>query len=564
MKKTLYTLLAVVISLVAVSCNEFLKETPKGQLTDNLAFTEPGDLESALGVLRYKVTRSAFGTTQFEHAYMGDDLATHPKSNKAAMREWDSFEISTSNERLLWHWQDKWLVIRAANFIIGGAENAPNSADEIAKAINTAKFWRAWAYFDLVRTYGALPLITDLNVDYGMGLSSIAVIYDQIVADLKDACNLPKENHSGLIPYVAGNINNDPNSGAAHALLACVYLNMAGWPLQKGAEYYNLCKQECEAVINGGYYYELYKDYRDIHSAKENFKNKEAIVNIYFSKDTGEGDSSLMCRGGIMDFPDCSDAWCDCRGELKFWKDFPDGYRKTVVYPKTCVRNVAIVDFWDDQVPVDNRFPYFGEKGWRSESNDPNNPVEYDFNDLSGFSQSGGWDIQAHMVIRLSEVYCWYAECCARAGDTATAIKYLNLVRNRAEGVDIGYPGAKKDFYTGKSKEQLIEGAYNEHRYEIGGWWSGAIQSCADDLIRLKRAEAHFNYRKNPTPINCGGKSLIEPYGPVGTWNDCQMFAHYPAEEQELNPNMAIPLEKKTTDEFINGTEVIYATETEK
>ena len=555
MKKTLYTLLAVVISLVAVSCNEFLKETPKGQLTDNLAFTEPGDIESALGVLRYKVSRSTFGTTQFEHAYMGDDIATHPKSNKAAMREWDSFEISTGNDRLLWHWQDKWLVIRAANFIINGAENAPNSADEIARAINTAKFWRAWAYFDLVRTFGALPLVTDLNVDYGMGLSSVAVIYDQIVADLKDACNLPKENHNGLIPEVSSSINQDPNSGAAHALLACVYLNMAGWPLQKGAEYYNLCKQECEAVINGSYYYKLYDDYRDIHSVKENFKNTEAIISVYYNNSLGEGDDSYMCRGCIMDFPDCSDGWCDVRGELKFWKEFPEGYRKSIVYPKTfCMSDGQQHDFWDDEVPVDNRYPYFGEKAWTNEAT-RGEIVEYDFSKKRS-DNTGGWDTQAHMIIRLSEVYCWYAECCARAGDTANAIKYLNLVRNRADK-------AQTNFYTGKNQDQLIEGAYNEHRWEIGGWWSGAIQSCADDLIRLQRAEAHFNYRKNPTPINCGGKNLIEPYGPVGTWSDYLVFAHYPAEEQELNPNMAIPLEKKTTDEFINGTEVIYATETE-
>ena len=168
MKKTLYILLALTLGLTAVSCNDFLEETPKGQVLSNSAFTHAGDLESAVNVLRYKVSRSAFGTTQFEQAYMGDDLATHPKSNKAAMREWDCMEVSSGNERLLWHWQDKWEAIKAANFIINGAENTPDVSEaEIARAINTAKFWRAWAYFDLVRVFGALPLVTSLDIDYG-------------------------------------------------------------------------------------------------------------------------------------------------------------------------------------------------------------------------------------------------------------------------------------------------------------------------------------------------------------------------------------------------------------
>ena len=551
MKKTLYTLLALVLSFAAVSCNDFLEETPKGQLLSNLAFTQKGDLESAFRVLRYKVSRSTFGTTQFEQAYMGDDLATHPKSNKAAMREWDNMEVSSGNERLLWHWQDKWEVIKAANFIINGAANAPESEADITRAINTAKFWRAWAYFDLVRVFGAVPLITSLDIDYGMGLSSVATVYDQIVADLTDACNLPKNTPDGLIEGVS--VNQDPNSGAAHALLACVYLNMAGWPLQKGDAYYALCKQECEAVINGGYYYDLYEDYRDIHSAKCNHNNKEAILAIYYTNTHDDGDSSLSARGGIMDFPDCSNGWCDTRGELKFYAEFPDGYRKSVVYPKTVVRRNGIYDFWDPNVPTDNQFPYFGEKGWPSGANDnDNNPPEYDFTNIDqAFDQSGGWDTQAHMIIRLSEVYCWYAECCARAGDTGTAITYLNKVRNRADK-------AETNFYTGKTQDQLIEGAYNEHRWEIGGWWAGAIESCFNDMARLKKAQAHYEYRKAAPAVTVApGISLSEPYGPTGTWADYRMFVDYPSQEKLRNPNLDVDLSEKITDPFIFGTEVI-------
>lgn len=560
MKKTLYILATLALSLFAVSCSDFLEETPKGQLTDNLAFTHAGDLESALGVLRYKVSRATFNTTQFEQSYMGDDLATHPMSNKAAMREWDRMEVSSGNERLYWCWQDKYLVIKAANFIINGAEKTPDvPQSEIDRAINTAKFWRAWAYFYLVRCFGALPLVTSLDVDYGIGLTSVAGVYDLIVADLKDAEGLPDTNKYGLVDGVT--VNQDPNSGAAKALLSCVYLNMAGWPLNKGTEYYTLAAQKAKEVIDGAnsgkYYYKLYADYRDIHSNKCNLNNTEAIISVYYDKTNGDGDSGLVCRGGIMDLPDCSNAWCDTRGELKFYAEFEGAYRKSVVYPKTVVKGTGIFDFWESAVREDNRFPYFGEKAWR------NDGKEYDFTDLNAFDQEGvnGWDTQAHMLIRLSEVYCWYAEALGRSGQTnAEAVRYLNEIRNRAEGV-----GATPNIYpSSMSADALAEAAYNEHRWEIGGWWAGAVESCFNDMCRMKRVEAHFNYRKAATPVNVApGVQLSEPYGPTENWADWRVFVPYPAEEIQRNINLDVDVSRKLEDAFINGTEVIKQSVTE-
>lgn len=550
MKKTLYMLIALVFSCMAVSCNDILEETPKGQVLSNSAFTHAGDLESSLQVLRHKVSRATFYDTQYSQSYMGDDLATHPLSNKAASREYDCMEISSGNSSLLQAWQNVWTVIKAANYIIDGAANTPDVSEaDITRAINTAKFWRGWAYFHLVRTYGALPLVTTLDIDYGTGLTSVAGIYAQIVADLTDACDLPKLNENGLCHEVAGGINNDPNSGAAHAMLACVYLNMAGWPLNKGTEYYQLCKKECEAVLTGGYYYALYDNYSDIHSVACNWNNKEAIISVYYDDQaTTSNDSSLMTRGGISDFPDCEGAYNNTRAEYKFYNEFPEGPRKDAVYYPTCIVDGSPVGFWDSSVPVNNRFPFFGEKGWPNKGEyagkEFNKSLRYD-------TQCNGWDDQAHMIIRLSEVYCWYAESLARTGgDLGTAADYLNKVRNRADG-------AESNIYSaGMGADALADAAYKEHRWEIAGWWP-AVQNCFNDMVRLKKAEAHYNYRKNPTTFTFGGENLTEPYGPQGTWDDSRMFVPYPLQDAQRNPNLNVDLSKKISDEFINGTEVI-------
>lgn len=551
MKKTLYMLAALVFSLVAVSCDKVLEETPKGQVLSNSAFTHAGDLEGSLQVLRHKVSRGTFYITQFIQSTMGDDLATHPVSNKAAIREWDCMEISSGNSSLLKSWQDMWQVIKAANFIIGGVENTPDVPQaEIDRALNTAKFWRAWAYFTLVRTYGALPLVTSLDIDYGTGLTSVAGIYDQIIADLKDAEALPATNTHGLCPEVNG-VNNDPNSGAAKALLSCVYLNMAGWPLNKGTEYYALAAQKAKEVINGGYYYKLYDNYADIHSVKYNWNNTEAIISVYYDDQaSNSNDSSLMCRGGIVDFPDIKGvgAYNDTRAEYKFYNEYPEGPRKEAVYYPTCMTDGNPVPFWDASVPDLTKFPYFGEKAWPNKGDYAGK--EFDKN-ITWDHQCTGWDMQAHILIRLSEVYCWYAEGLARSGgDLGEAAKYLNMVRNRADGQQTNIYSASM------GADALAEAAYNEHRWEIAGWWP-ATQSCFNDMVRLKRAEAHFNYRKNPTTFTFGGVNLTEPYGPKGTWSDSNMFAPYPEQETKRNPNLDVALSQKISDEFINGTEVI-------
>ncbi|NMC41225.1 MAG: RagB/SusD family nutrient uptake outer membrane protein, partial [Bacteroidales bacterium] len=269
--------------LWTVSCSDFLDEDPKGKLMSNTAFTQVSDLEGAVNVLYREVSRSTFGATQFIDAFMGDDLSTHPASNKGSFREWDKFAISTSNDRLLWCWQDKYLVVKAANFIINGAESTPGATqDEITYALGQAHFWRAWAYFYLVRTFGPLPKVTTIDVDLSIKLSTVSDIYDMIVSDLQEAENLPA-NYTET-PKAMNGVNVVASKGAAQAFLSYVYLTMAGWPLNKGTEYYKLAADEALKVIqgteDGTYYYSLYDEFWKIHSKAENWHNQECIAAV--------------------------------------------------------------------------------------------------------------------------------------------------------------------------------------------------------------------------------------------------------------------------------------------
>ncbi len=68
--------------------------------------------------------------------------------------------ITSSNYAGLDIWNHAYGSIRQANLIIEGLESSETLPDEVKADISTkARYVRAWAYFDLVRRYGDVPLI---------------------------------------------------------------------------------------------------------------------------------------------------------------------------------------------------------------------------------------------------------------------------------------------------------------------------------------------------------------------------------------------------------------------
>ncbi|MGY0036223.1 hypothetical protein [Pedobacter sp. NJ-S-72] len=113
--------------------------------------------------------------------------------------------------------------------------------------------------------FGNIPLITepvDLKSEQLRPKQAAPEdVYKLIVEDLKTA------EEAGL-PWV------DPTGkaslGAVKSLLAKVYLTMAGYPLQKGAEYFGLAAKKAEEVIDSKQF-RLFDSYSDLHNpAKKN------------------------------------------------------------------------------------------------------------------------------------------------------------------------------------------------------------------------------------------------------------------------------------------------------
>ena len=66
--------------------------------------------------------------------------------------------------------------------------------------------------------------------------------------------------------------------------MAYVYMCMAGWPLNKGTEYYKLAAGKAKEVIDGVenhiYDYALLDEYSQVYSWEYNNKNKELLLGL--------------------------------------------------------------------------------------------------------------------------------------------------------------------------------------------------------------------------------------------------------------------------------------------
>lgn len=528
---TLKTLAFVALCGLA-ACSDFLEEDPKGQLNDRDFFASKEDLDASLNALY-----SVVAVSQSQNNYCGtnflagDDISTHPSSNKQPLREHDQYAVTDNNAWLSALWEQRYKVIKAANFIINNAGRTQGASQtDIDQAIAQAHYWRAYSYFYLVTTWGEVPIVLEDEIDFNKPLSSVEDIYQLILSDLAVA---EADNGCPVMytsaPYLQNGVNVAVSQGAVKATLAYVYLCMAGWPLNLDTEYYQMAADKAEEVIDaadaGTYYYRLLPDYADVYSMTYNRNNPEVILGIYYNRDRTA--SSTPQADVLQDM--VQNGWGDTNGEIKFWKEFPEGPRKDATYfPQIILSDGQLHDWWYDTDPASRAVvaPVFMKSVEATERG-----TEFDYRDPTKLVQYGEKTIQ---VIRLSEVYCWFAEATARAGHvTQKAVEVLNRVRNRADGTETNL------YTTSMTPEELAEAAYDEHGWEMAGYYWSGFGTRARDMFRMYRMKDHFEYRvQNPEVEVAPGIFRREAVPVSGAWDDSRMYSPYPYEESILNPGL--------------------------
>ena len=135
--------------------------------------------------------------------------------------------------------------------IIDKADKPQVSEEEKKIALGQAYYWRAFAYFSLVRLFGPLPMnLNNIPDNNTTPLTPVEDVYKQIISDLTNAenCNLPSQYTAE--PQAIDKQNVYVSEQAVKATTAAVYMAMAGYPLNK-TEYYAKAAAKAKEVIDG-------------------------------------------------------------------------------------------------------------------------------------------------------------------------------------------------------------------------------------------------------------------------------------------------------------------------
>ena len=541
----------VATTLVSTSCSDFLTEDPKGQLTPSNFFVSQDALDASVYSLYAKVNGTQTYTNMMYPQWQGDDMTANPGSNKQAVAELDGFSANNNNKGVQDAWSKHYTVIKAANLILNNAGDTPVSETEVNIALGQAHFWRAYAYYYMVRIFGPLPLVkTADELSNDIQLSSVEDVYKLIVDDLKAAEGMlptsystAPRNHDGVDAYVT--------KQAVQATLSAVYMSMAGYPLNKGAEYYALAAAKAKEVIDKEAQYGFYLDseWSHVYSMGHNY-NKETVLGIDYSPVVDWATDSQL--SSCNRFESLGDAgWGDSWGEIAFWKRFPEGPRKNAVYaPKITFQDAnyritKAVDWWEldnDGKPVVSEYhPMFTIFTTNSDAGGAELAQPYDYTQPNYTGMCNG---HRHRVIRYSEVLLWYAESAARAGesDLNLAKQCLKRVRQRAvtdyESVALSDGSVVK--IDDMNASQLAEACYMEHGWEVAGYWVAMVTRRSDEF-RMNELKKNFDYRvANPEIEVAPGFKAKESVTVVkSTWaGDNSIYIPYPDTEVEKNPNL--------------------------
>jgi hypothetical protein len=511
MKKYQYILLTAASFFIA-SCNDFLTEEPESIISEEQYYKTETDAVTAINAVYFFLNsgrvQTPYNTLFNTGMNMGsDDEDPGPGATNPDVRSLAVQSHSSSNLRVYELWQQHYAAIRKANVVLNKIPDItfaiPANKDRI---LGEAKFLRALFYFNLVRLYGDVPLVTEYQnyvaaADYAIAKSPSAEVYAQIEKDLTEAAAVLPVSYSS--PEVGR-----ATAGAAKALLAKVYLIKASLPL-KLSENYQKAIVKAEEVLSpadggtGTYGYSLNQDYARVFLPA--YKNgPEHIFSAQMKGNSYSQGNNEMSRAIFSAIPGLTGNYAHMvryytEGNDKFFSIYklfkPTDKRRDVTFVKsfTSPANGRKYGLPIVNAAVPNDSTPFWNKWW-----DPNN--------LAVTTNS-----EANVpIIRYAELLLIHAEAENEVnGPTAKAYKSINRVRTRAGLAELAPGLSKDDFRDAVYLERRLELTYEYQR-----WF---------DLIREKDAS--------------GNGILIKSLQKVGKNNVTEKNYLYPIPQTELDNN---------------------------
>ena len=451
-KNKLVYVLGALLSMGVVSCD--LTEKPTSFYEMDTYFTTADKAKMAvIGIYDCLAAEGSYGQYVMPFASSDDMyMVRGTATGDGTRRDISHYALTSSNTWVASVWNYIYEGIDRANTAIAGIEKMPGyeNSDELKELVAQARFLRAFLAFDLVRYWGDVPFKTTSTGSFGdtaQPRTEREKIYDQIIIDLDFAKIHLKPGNEVASSEV-------PCRGAARALLMRVYLQRAGYSLDRTTRtltrpddatrknFFDAVIEEWKAFGTEGYhnfygagYEELFKNY-----SKLVLNNQESLWEIAFEPNNGQKDNAgywATYNGPLVDAPDAGSGAANQNffGRanaffivLPYWGDFYDDndVRRDVNFVDYVYRWVkkdkAQVKMSVCQEISKNMYRYPGK--WRREWMAP------------GFVDPNHTGVN-YCPLRYADVVLMAAEAYNEINDTPKAWELLNDVRARAHATEI-------------------------------------------------------------------------------------------------------------------------------
>lgn len=518
---------------LASSCAEdYLETPPAGSISPNGFYTTAAHLESGvLGV--YAMLRNVeadqymtFSEDRSDNVWVDSD----PNGIRTCS-ESSFYRISDATGELGSLWSGWYNLIYNANTVLANVDGVEFS-DELTKKQfkGEALFLRALAHFELVRSFGRVPIIDHVlastqeakTIPQSEGKD---VILNSVIPDLLEA--------EKLLPYraemkgstgksIAGEGRADRL--AAQALLARVYMTLKGYPYNDASAKAQ-AKSYLETVVKNGasYFAPNMSEWKRQFLTDNTAANKYQIFGIQHRLGTG---NQLTFISGTM---------------IKNLDIVADGYHSgsemNPVYPEATLRyefvsnndprglGFSFIDGYDEYNGTPayvNRTTKFDYNGSQIESLEmsinakwcPTKPkrkeagIAFEDSQLgSGTGSLNKWPLN-FPVIRYEDMMLLYAELLVEDGDIPGAMSLVNKIRNRAGIATVpSSPSADKamEYVVRERKLELyLEGVRWFDMVRYGKWKELTI-------AKYDRYKTNGDYRTNVSVDNLKDGRYVLP-----------------------------------------------------
>jgi hypothetical protein len=478
------------------SCSKSFVEqsNPNAGSVENAYQTETDIATGVYGVYQALRTGDCIGEgAQLWTDDRADDVnTTDNQSNNGEPFQFSAFSLTPSNSYLYSHYKALYVPISRVNIILSVIDKITfASNDTKTQYIAELKFIRALMYFNLVREFGDVPLVTERvsTAEQAIALASRQKkeqVYAQIVADLKDVI-------SSNLPVV------QPASGkgrvslqAANGLLGQVYLTMATTLADNRTDNLNNAKTYLLACYNQKTFASLSDiPFADVFDVTKKTTNPEIIFQISYK----QGDatySSALARNNQAKGETINSLYVSQGAGGLFTQDllkeFETGDLRTNFSIKYAPATLG----------------YFITK----------------FRDASSLAGTLGYGGNDWILMRYADIILNLAEVYLYLNDNATAISYLNMVRTRAQRPDYASMMLNDATYASRYPtlklailhERRVELAFEHHR-----WHDLTRFFNADELVAYFHAKNQADYDNSPL-TNCTAKDYYFPI-PLAEYN---------------------------------------------